>query len=66
MSYLPKKANRHYIKPLWKMKKDGTKGDLVCHSCVRCKRQVDGKAKGTWFEHAEDAGLWCFVCSACY
>ena len=66
MTFIPKISQRDYIKPLWKMKKDGSKGDLVCHNCAKCKRQVDGKAKGTWFEHAEEPGLWRFVCGDCY
>lgn len=66
MPYVPKKAQREYIKPLWKMKKDGSRGRLVCHNCAKCNKQVNGDAKGTWFERSGENKLYRFVCSECF
>ena len=66
MAYVPKISQREYIKPLWKMKKDGSKGDLVCHNCSKCDKQVDGKAKGVWFSSYGSTSLYRFVCNDCY
>lgn len=66
MAYAPKISQREYIKPLWEMKKDGTKGKLVCHNCAKCGRQVDGKAKGVWFSSYGATNIYRFVCNDCY
>jgi hypothetical protein len=66
MVYVPKINQREYIKPLWKMKNDGTKGKLVCHNCSKCDRQVDGNAKGVWFSSYGSTSIYRFVCNDCY
>ena len=65
MTYAPPKAKRDYLKPLWTRTADGKKGTLVCHTCAKCMKQVKGNAKGTWFQRADDSGMWRFVCSEC-
>jgi hypothetical protein len=65
MLKVPFVSQREYIKPLWKMKRNGAKGALVCHNCAKCGTQLDGKAKGVWFERADNSGLWRFVCESC-
>lgn len=66
MTYTPPRAKRDYIKALWTRTADGKPGELVCHSCAKCMKQVKGNAKGTWFERGDESGRYCFVCSECY
>jgi hypothetical protein len=65
MAFVPKKSEREYVKPLWKMKKDGTKGELVCHNCSKCGEQKDGNAKGLWFSSYGSTSKYYFVCDNC-
>ena len=61
MTWAPPIKKRQYIKPL-----RTADGKLVFHHCAKCKKQVKGTAKGTWFERADQCDVWCFVCSDCF
>lgn len=62
MTWTPPIKKRHYINAL----RRSEDGKLVCHHCAKCKKQVRGDAKGTWFERADQNDVWCFVCSDCF
>lgn len=65
MSYAPPKAKRTYIGALWKRKADGSRGALVVHKCAKCSTQHDSEKGGTWFERADQSGMWAWVCGFC-
>ena len=65
MAYVPPKAKRQYQRALWEQKKDGTNGKLIAHDCAKCKKSHDGNAPGTWFERADQSGIWVWVCKEC-
>lgn len=58
---------KNYILPLWEMKKDGTKGKLLCHGCCKCGSRIDGQNSkfGTWYEAADNSKRFFFVCNKC-
>jgi sulfur relay (sulfurtransferase) complex TusBCD TusD component (DsrE family) len=64
MAYLPPKAKRQYQRPLWQTIKGNSV--LIAHDCAKCKKSFDGKASGTWFERADEHGVWVWACEACF
>ena len=61
MTWAPPIKKRQYIGAL--RTKDGK---LLYHYCAKCKMEVKGTAKGTWFERADQHDVWCFVCTDCF
>lgn len=61
MTYVPPKANRHYINALRKT----IDGPIVAHTCSQCRQEFPVKTKGVWFESANRRGRWVWVCEEC-
>lgn len=58
--FVPRIKDREYYGPI-----TSKSGNIVRHACNRCDQIYPVKEKGVWFERADTAGKWKWVCQTC-
>lgn len=61
MVYAPPIKKRQYINAITR----AFDQKIIAHDCARCHMEYPIKAKGIWFERADQHDVWCWVCKAC-